>query len=315
MTTVGSPAGPLAALALALTLATPRADASAEPQPSGSSRYQRTVQSLQLAQPELLPAFAETALAELAAIYLAEADLARSEARESAAAAKLMGWSLAVEAYAQDMLVLLEEVQAGLPVSLWSGPHEAARLSVAGRLIILSHPRATQQGEFEQRVLMDFCSRVDCSPLTAEGAESRPVPVSASLVTPAWSFAPGSAVCSHRQLSLRFRGSGDLARQRSLCHQLFQELALLANELAWQRRHGVAVEWEALSIYPVPRQPEHVVTLNAAGDSILASVPLLHSTPGLLSDVTPWLRAAHDNRPVPAVELEPGRYGWEESGR
>jgi hypothetical protein len=186
-----------------------------------------------------------------------------------------------------------------------------ARLTVSGRSIILSHPRAGQQAEFEQRILLDFCSRVDCAPLTADAADNEPVPVSAPLVTPTWSFSPGSARCSYREISLRFSGQGELARWRDLCNQLFQELAMLANELAWQRRHGVQIDWSALTIHPVPRQPEHVVILNPAGDSILASVPLIYSTPGLLPDLSPWLKAGHEGRPAPTVELEPGRYGWE----
>ncbi len=301
----------LPALVLAIGFALPWSGRAAELQDREPGRYQRTIRALHGAPPEVASTFAESALTELIAIYLAEADLARREAGASDEPGKLLGWARAVEQYTGDMLILLEDVQQGFPVSLTTSPPEASRLAVAGRSIILSHPRATQQSEFERRVLADFCSRLDCAPLTARGLEQQPIPVSVSMVTPSWSFAPGSALCAYRGLSVRFGSEGDLARKRGLCNQLFQELAVLVNELAWQRRHGVAVQWEALSIHPVPRQPEHVVILNSEGDSILASVPLVYSTPGLLQDIRPWLQAVHENRRPASLQLESGRYGWE----
>lgn len=306
-----SPRWPLAAALLAIALAVPRATLAVDRPSVESSRYLRTIQALQRAQPQLRTVFAETALTELVAIYLAEADLARSEARDSDNPGKLLGWSRAVEDYADDMLVLLDEVQQGAPVTLNSSPHEVSRLTVTDRAVILSHPRATQQAEFEQRVLSDFCSRVDCEPLTSTAQDEPPIPVSASLVTPTWSFTPDDARCTHGELAIRFSRQGNLARQRGLCRELFQELAVLATELAWQRRHGVQVDWDALAIHPVPRQPQHVVILNRTGDSILASIPLVYSTPDLLGDLRPWLQAIQENRPAPATQLEAGRYGWD----
>ncbi len=302
---------PLALRAGCLLLAMTSGWSQASEQTANPSRYQRTVESLQQAPPELSATFAEVALAELVAIYLAEAGLARNQARESARSGKLLGWAVAVENYAEDLLILLEAVEQGAPATLQPNRNEVPTLTVAERAIMLSHPRAGQQGEFEQRILADFCAREDCAPLTAIDPDAAPLPVSAALVTPEWSFNPEGAVCRYRGITLPFRGDQNLTRLRSLCNQLAQELALLANEIAWQRRHGVVVEWHALAVNPVPQTPEHVVILNAAGDSILVSVPLLYATPALLADILPWLQSVQaDDSPQP-LRLDPAKYGWQ----
>ena len=281
--------------------------------PGNASRYERTVYSLQDSPAELRSAFAEVALAELISIYLAEADLARSQAAESGRSRKLLRWSRAVEQYADDLLLVLEDVQQGFPASILPRPAGSATLIVADRRVVLTHPRLNQQAGYQQRVLSDFCSREDCDSLTADTSDGDAIPVSASLVAPAWTFTGEGPVCAHRGLSISFQSGGKLGQQRSACHQLFQELSLLGTEFAWQRRHGVEVEWGRVSIQPTPHQPEHIVTLNAGGDSILVSVPLLYSSPELFTDVKPWLQARYEGRPPDAMRLEADNY-WGMNG-
>ena len=134
------------------------------------------------------------------------------------------------------------------------------------------------------------------------------IPVSPALVAPDWAFTEQGPVCTHRGLSVHFQRGGNLAYQRSICNQLFQELSLLATEFAWQRHHGVAVEWNRLSIQATPHQPEHIVVLNAAGDSILVTVPLLYSSLELFIDVRPWLRATYEGRPPDPQVLRADNY-------
>jgi hypothetical protein len=273
-----------------------------------ASRFERTVLSLGGSSDELRAAFAEVALAELASIYLAEADLARSQAAGADRPGKLLRWSLAVDRYADDLLLVLEDVRQGFPVAVMPGSREGASLVVAGRRIVLTHPRLNQQGVFQQQILADFCAREDCEPLTAEDDDAEAIPVSPSMVKPLWAFTEQGPVCSHRGLSVRFSSGGNLGRQRGVCHQLFQELAVLATEFAWQRRHGSEVDWARLAIQSTPHQPEHIVTLNRSGDSILVSVPLLYSAPGLLGDVVPWLQAAYGGRTPEPRELRAEDY-------
>ena len=98
-------------LALLLSLALFAALANGSEQ--GLSRYQRLVIALQTADDGWQRDYADTALSHLAEIYLAEADLARNQAQEeedSAPDLKLLGWSRAVNQYAEQLLLAQEDV-------------------------------------------------------------------------------------------------------------------------------------------------------------------------------------------------------------
>jgi len=184
-------------------------------------------------------------------------------------------------------------------------------VTVAGKAVILTHPRADQQAAFEQRILQEFCARNECSLLSARDPTQEPIPVSVSSVKPLWAFTESGPMCSHQGIQLRFDGVQNVARRRSVCEQFLQEATILANEIAWQRRHGVSVEWDSLMIRPTPQRPEHLVQLNAAGDSILATMPLIYGSPGLLAHLTPWLQSRFTGNAPVTVQLYATQYGWE----
>ena len=245
---------------------------------------------------------------------MAEADLARKQAQGRESGAKLRAWSGAVDRYASQLLLLLEDIELGLPVELQHNGAESITVTVAGRAVILSHPREDQQVTFEQRVLLDFCGRNDCKVLTAATSTQQPIPVSASQVKPVWTFTEAGAVCSHSGIQVLFSSAANLARFRYTCKQLLQEMMTLSNEIAWQRRHGVAVQWGELSIRATPQRPEHLVLLNAAGDSILVTLPLIYGSPHLLEDIVPWLQSRAGANESAAIQLDAARYGWEHTG-
>ena len=279
---------------------------------SEASRFERTVDALVEADDELRHRFANLALMELAEVYLAEADLARSEARDSEKSARLRGWSRAVERYAEQLLLVREDIELGFPVELRSYAREVPSITVAGRTVFLAHPRRSQQGAFEQSVLTQFCTGSTCTALTVENeAGDVPIPMSPGLVNPEWAFSAQGPVCRYRGLSLQFSAAGQLPQQRALCQQLMQESALLATELAWQRRHGVVVDWDSLVLRATPQRPEHVVLLNNAGDSLLITLPLIYSTDGLVKTLVPWLQAYGNRDGPPDMALQAGDLGWE----
>ena len=164
-----------------------------ESAPVALSRFERTVAWLQRAPAEQQTDFSLAALAELAAVYMAEADLARagSASPEGSPRPGLLGWSVAVDEYANQLLLVLDEVEQGQAVSLRLSHLGPAIVAVADRVVILGHPRADQQGAFEQQVLADFCSRHDCGPVTTAAATSarpEPIPVTVVRVNPVWAF-------------------------------------------------------------------------------------------------------------------------------
>lgn len=281
------------------------------------SRYQRTVQYLRGSAAEEQAAFVAVALSELIAVYLAEADLARAEAAREAprARGKLLGWSQAVDQYASHLLLVLEDVEQGFPVTLRPDPLGPVTVTVADRTVILGHPRADQQAAFELRVLTDFCSRHECERMTASADEPEPIAASQLRVNPLWTFTNSGPVCSSDGINLYFNSSRNLPIFRGLCEALLQELVALATSLAWQMRHGVTIDWQGLAIAATPGRTEHLVRLNASGDSILAALPLLYGSAELLADVTPWLYARSTGAVPPVIGLTAADYGWESAAQ
>jgi hypothetical protein len=284
------------------------------PQPPAESlsRFHRTVLYMREASPEQQADFATNALSELAEVYMAEADLAQMEAGQTAGAAraKLLGWSFAVNQYASQLILVIEDIEQGFPVVLAAAREGVVSVTVAGRAVILGHPRPDQQTAFEQRVLSEFCGRNDCKSMTALEPEREPIPVSAARFKPAWTFTDSGPVCSHDGIELRFGNVRSLGALRSTCEELLQEATMLATEIAWQRRHGVVVDWNLVLISATPQRPEHLVRLNAAGDSILVTLPLLYGSPGLLDDLKSWLRYRTTGADPVNVQLNAAKYGW-----
>jgi hypothetical protein len=272
------------------------------------SRFVRTVLTLQDSSPELRSEFAATALSHLAGAYAAETRLAR----RSDQGARMRAWSATVEQYASQLQLLLDDVELGLPVNLTLEGDESLAIAVGDRTVIVSHPRLSQQGALEQGILKDFCARQDCGDIQPDPRSQEPISASYAYIRPNWNFTERGTDCSHHGITVHFRSDQSTTHARVICEQFLQEVLLLADELAAQQRHAVEVQWGQLEIQSSPDRPEHTVRLNALGDSILATVPLLQSTPGLLQQVLPWLRQRLENSPQVTIEIDAASYGWQE---
>lgn len=255
--------------------------------------------------------FAGIALTELALAYAAEAKLAREEARGAGNNADLWGWSAAVERYAGQMPLLLDDIELGMPVELIVDGEKSLAVAVAQRLVILNHPRPSQQALFERQVLQEFCSRYHCGSIAPGGGEPEPIPVSRGPIKPAWNFSQQRWTCSHRGISIRFRNEPDLSSARVICEQLIGEASSLADELVWQAGLVVAIDWDNLAIQSAPRRPEHVIRLNASGDTVVLTVPLLYGTPGLLEQIMPWIKQRVTTQVDAKLEIDADAYGWQ----
>jgi len=273
------------------------------------SRYQRTVIALQEAEPDLRERFARIALFELAGIYLAEADLARAEADTAEQPDKLVAWSRAVSRYAEGLFLLLDEIELGAAVSLRLNDKEVPSVAINERMIMLAHPRSDQQAAYELGVLAEFCTGSVCSELTMQD-EQEPIPFSGNTVSPEWIFSKNGLRCVYRGLQISFRPGGQLAAQKALCRQFLEEAEMLATEIAWQQSHGVVINWPDMLIKSTPGKTAHLVSLNDAGDSLLLSLPLTHSSRGLLTTLTPWLQQRFAQVPA-ELELSATDLGWE----
>lgn len=283
------------------------------------SRFQRTLLSAQRSDAATRAEFAAVTLMELAAALRAEIDLVESEQAEGGSRAKLRGWVAAVARYLQELDLLLDDIEQGYTVRLSLGSGDEPEVWVDRRAIIAAHPRPGHQALLEQAILAQFCSQRDCAALTAtsearagegEGA-AQSIPVSRGGVRPAWRFDATGPVCEHRELSVRFADGSNLARNRALCEEFLLEAVRLVDEIAWQHRHDVQVNWQALALTAFPGRTEQVVRLNEAGDSILLTLPVIRGTPGLLETLAPWLRGQVEGGPVRRLDLEAVELGWE----
>ena len=118
-------------------------------------------------------------------------------------------------------------------------------------------------------------------------------------------------MCAYNGISVRFNTTRNMANSRLICEQFMQEVITLADELAWQWRHAVSIDWDRLEIQPTPSRPEHMLQLNTVGDTVLVTVPLLYRSAGLFRQVLPWVRQRVTEQTDVSVELEADRYGWQ----
>lgn len=284
----------------------------AAPEILPSSRFDRTTAAVMAAGDKLRVDFADAVLGQLVEVYAGEADLARKQANDSAQPARLRGWAQAVDGYARQLLLVLDDVRLGFPVQVLPGqaPGAPAALAIAGRTVMLSHPRAEQQQALEQSVLRDFCSLQDCAALVGDATEVAAIPVSPAWITPAWQFGPDGPSCSYGGLQLHFSSEREIARLKELCAQLMHEVTALETEIRWQGVHDVNVEWAQLAISPSPQGREHMLRLNRSGDALLLPLPLLAQSTGLLAELTPWLRQRLNGVASPELSIQAADYQW-----
>ena len=278
--------------------------------PAAQTRFQRTVEYLQSAEPQLRSDFAIVALTRVADAFAAEARLARQQSGPGADR-QLGGWSATVERYVGQIPLLIDDIELGLPVRFTIGEEKSLAITVGDRTVIVNHPRLTQQGALEQSILKDFCGTHSCAQMAPRDADSTPIPVSTSHVRPSWNFTESDSNCSHLRITVHFDRARNMANARLICEQFLQEVMTLSDELIWQQRNAVAIEWDTLQIQTAPGRPEHIVQLNTAGDTVLVSLPLLNANPLLIKQLARWIRAHVEGEQEPAVELDASQYGWQ----
>ncbi|MEM8561959.1 MAG: hypothetical protein AAGF57_06970 [Pseudomonadota bacterium] len=278
------------------------------------SRFIRTVRYLETASDEERAIFGDAALTELIALYAAEADLARTEAAQSEGAKrrKLLGWSQAVDQYAQQLLLVLDDIRQGFPVDIRVNARGLATTMVAGYPVMLAHPRHEQQLVFEQSILADVCRDMPCERITAAPVEAaEPIPVSAMKVNTLWTFSESGPVCSYEGISVSFASTQNLPILRGLCEALMQELTVLVDSLRWQQRHGVEINWDTIAVSEIPGEREHLIRLNEEGDSALVELPIVYDSDALLHDLQAWIISRMAGSASVNVQLEAAKYGWE----
>jgi hypothetical protein len=268
------------------------------------SRFVRTIVYLQGAAPEPRALFARVALEELSAAHAMEVEIAVEEAQKPGGDRALLAWASSVDSYGRQFAVLLEDLDIGFPVYLSISAGMPVALTIADRTVILTHPRVSGQAAYEQSVLVDFCSQLSCEQMTPDTSGGEPLRVFSKNVRPSWGFTVDGPVCSHSGVNLIFPKGVGLAGARGLCKAIFEEVESLANQIVWQVRHAVSVDWEKLVVHRIPGGTNHRVQLNPAGDSVLAALPILYGDPLIFRAFVPWFTAKAKGEKGPQIDIE-----------
>lgn len=282
----------LAALLALLILPAHAQPAHAQP----DTKFSRLVIALQNAPLEWRVDFANLAVSQLAHAYITEAHLART-AREGDPTEQAR-WSRSVEGYANDLLLLKQNLAQGFDVSLQWIPSTGAVVASGGYRMMLTYPRPGQQATFEHSLLEQFCQFRECTQLAGTQTPAAPdMPVTG--IKPDWAFTEEGAVCTYNRLSLTFQPEQNAGDARPFCTAFFGEVDTLATELKKLQQFGLKVEWNSLRIQPGPTPQLHLVQLNENGDTLSLPLPILYNHPGLLAQLRHWLINRINDDPSP----------------
>ncbi|MBN7795660.1 hypothetical protein [Parahaliea mediterranea] len=274
------------------------------------SRFQRVVTALQEGPESERRLFARAALTLLAELYMAEADLARHEARKPGGPGDASRWAMAVDQFSAEVLQLSQGLESAGELGLTPGRGVApVVVTVGGQRVMLSHPRASEQSAYEQAVLESFCAGGRCARLLPSVGQAGPIPVTRQTVKVDWAFSGEGLACAFDGVSLRFSAGGPVSQVRGLCEQFHQELASLQLEMRWQTGQQVPIDWRELRIERRANDPEHIVRLNRPGDILLLRLPLLASNAGLFNAVGPWLRRRVEGESDVVLAIDAADYG------
>ncbi|MFA7553071.1 MAG: hypothetical protein WCY88_02385 [Spongiibacteraceae bacterium] len=260
---------------------------------SVESRYQRTIKALNGAPAESRQQFASIALLLLADAYFFEAALARQNAVGDDQQ-KLFRWSKGVDRYATELLQLQNEITSGVPVQLMSSADLAVIIDIAGHSVMLTHPRPIQQALLEHQILKQFCEQNTCNNLIAADDQALDDDLAIHRqhlpsVTPSWELTLKGPVCTYNNIRIAFKPVIDFAKMRPWCKNLFEEVALLAHEIAWLQQQHVIVDQQKLQITATPQSSQYLILLNTMGDSLVLKTPILYRQPTIFAALRPWL--------------------------
>ena len=252
--------------------------------------------------------FAVAALSEMVIAHRKEAERARRDARNNRASRSPARWAVAVDAYAADLMAVVDSVTTDTAVAIEIGPDNCVSLDIAGKPVMVSFPKTLQQLVFEQRVIERFCNLYRCEDLVAEYQRTEPSPQLKNSA-PRWSFSEraGPVCATDDGLEFQFQDTVNLSRKRDACRQIVAELNALAAVIAEQLSAGVGIDWNRIAIHPLSGEDQQLVELGDNGGSIRMPLPALAATSQLFTLVRPWLAAKVKGKDVRQVVINAER--------
>jgi hypothetical protein len=236
--------------------------------------------------------FAVAAVSEMVIAHRHEADRARQDARNHMTGRSPTRWAHAVDTYAADLMTVVNNMTTDTSVAIEIVPENSVALHIDGKPVMVNFPTTLQQATFEQRVVERFCTLYRCEDLIDEYQRAEPAPQRENSA-PRWSFSEqaGPVCATDDGLEFQFQDMVNLGQKRKACDRIVADLNALADLIAEIRSGGVRIDWNRLSIHPLPGENQQLVELSSEGGSIRMSLPALATTTQLLTQVRPWLAA------------------------
>ncbi|MDX1512403.1 MAG: hypothetical protein R3174_01555 [Gammaproteobacteria bacterium] len=207
-------------------------------------------------------------------------------------------WVIATREYAQRLRAIAESLSAGSAVEIRADAPGMLLLFVDGQIVEVSGPRIAEPNYMGKRIIDRYCEIHDCGffEAGAEPREQAPPPT----IEAVWSFSAGRGpVCvTSNGLEFQFKDLSHLARKRSACLQVAEQLRDLTEALRRAADTGVIIDWPALDIVATSAGIPEQVVLNGRGDYLLVSVPSLAASRPLRDLSMAWIRARLRGEPI-----------------
>lgn len=200
-------------------------------------------------------------------------------------------WMIATRSYAERLRAIADTMSTETPIEIRVEDPGMLLVYVDGQVVEVSGPRIAEPNYMGQRIIERFCEIHPCDFLVTAPEPSEKTRF--ERVEAVWSFADGRGpVCvTNNGLEFRFADLRELARKRSACVQVAEQLRDLSLALREAADTGVAIDWSAVEIISTGAgRPEQVV-LNRRGDYLLLSVPSLAISRTLQQISLSWVRA------------------------
>jgi hypothetical protein len=244
-------------------------------------------------------------------MYTGEANRARLETRHTARARDTARWAASVDDYAARIKATADSITSATPIEIRIGADRSINLYVNGEPVIVTGVFTGQQGNYEQRIIEQFCVLYLCERLLAEfqlpAPETTVITRKRTGNAAYWSFSEyaGPVCMTDDGLEFQFREMSGIRQKRAVCSQIVAELYDLVYALERKHKQGVVVDWGALEINPVAGSEGHRVVLNSS-DDIRLPMPGLAASKDLFRIVRPWLAARVKGQEFHLVVLNAG---------
>lgn len=199
-------------------------------------------------------------------------------------------WMRATREYADRIRAIADNITERSSVEIRVEPPGMLLIYVEGQVVEVSGPRIAEPNYMGRRIIDRFCEIHSCELFSATDPVTDPP---AAAVETVWSFSDGRGpVCvTNNGLEFQFKNLRHLARKRSACVQVAEQLSELSDALRRAAATGVDIDWRVINIVSTGAGSPEQVTLNRRGDYLLLSVPSLAASRTLQQISMSWVRA------------------------